>query len=79
MSVLEIQQMPRHEKLRLMEELWTDLSREDADLDSPAWHGEVLRETAGRLVAGMETSLDWDHSRHRVKHKCAVDEPAQHI
>jgi hypothetical protein len=63
MSVLEIQQMPRHEKLRLMEELWTDLSREDADLDSPAWHGEVLRETAGRLDAGMETSLDWDQAK----------------
>ena len=33
MSVAEIQQMPRQEKLRLMEILWTELSREDSELD----------------------------------------------
>lgn len=32
MSTLEIQSLPRAEKLRLMEVLWADLSREDAEI-----------------------------------------------
>jgi len=39
MSALEIQQMPRQEKVKLMEALWMDLSRDEAELESPAWHG----------------------------------------
>ena len=67
MSVLEIQQLPRPEKLRLMEALWADLSREDIEMESPAWHGEVLRETAGRLAAGTETLLDWDQAKAKLR------------
>ena len=42
MSASEIQQLPRLEKLRLMETLWDDLSRDDAQLESPAWHETAL-------------------------------------
>ena len=46
MSALEIQQLPRQEKLKLMEMLWAELSREEAELESPTWHADALRETA---------------------------------
>lgn len=37
------------EKLRLMEALWSDLSKHSDDLDLPAWHGASV---AGDRAAG---------------------------
>ena len=51
MTVLEqAMGLPRSEKLRLMEALWTDLSLVEEGLDSPGWHGAALRETEARVV-----------------------------
>jgi hypothetical protein len=67
MSALEIQQMPRQEKLKLMEALWTDLSRDETELESPAWHAEALRETADRVARGKEKSLDWEQAKAKLR------------
>jgi len=45
---LPIQRMSREDKLRAMEALWEDLSRDDVEINSPAWHAEALRETEVR-------------------------------
>jgi hypothetical protein len=67
MSPLEIQRMPRREKLKLMETLWADLSRDDAEFESPAWHAGALRETSERRVRGKETLLDWDQAKTKLR------------
>ena len=67
MSALEIQQMPRQEKLKLMEALWTDLSRDEAELESPAWHGDALRETADRVARGEEKLLIWKQAKAKLR------------
>lgn len=43
--VLPLEKMSRDEKLRLMETIWADLSRDEEQFDSPAWHEQALRET----------------------------------
>jgi hypothetical protein len=67
MSALEIQQMPRSEKLKLMEILWADLSRDEAELESPAWHADALRETAERVARGEEKVLDWEQAKAELR------------
>ena len=67
MSALEIQQMPRHEKLRLMEALWADLSRNEMELESPAWHANALRETSARVARGEEKILDWEQAKANLR------------
>ena len=59
MSNLAIQQMSWEEKLRAMEELWESLSKDEARLESPDWHGDSLRETEQRYDAGQEQPIDW--------------------
>ena len=63
MSALEIQQVPRSEKLKLMETLWADLSRDEAEVESLAWHADALRETAERVARGEEEILDWEQTK----------------
>ena len=67
MSTLEIQKLPRREKLKLMETLWADLSRDDAEFESPAWHAEALHETSERRARGKETLLDWNQAKTKFR------------
>ena len=67
MSALEIQRMPRQEKLRLMEALWADLSRDDMELESPAWHADALRETSARVAGGKEKIWDWERAKAKLR------------
>jgi hypothetical protein len=66
-SAIEIQQMPRLEKLRLMEALWADLSRDEAEVESPAWHADALRETSERVARGEEKILDWEQAKTELR------------
>lgn len=67
MSALEIQRMPRQEKLKLMEALWADLSQDETQLESPAWHANALHETSERRAHGEETLLDWDQAKAKLR------------
>ena len=69
MSALELQQMPRQEKLRLMELLWAELSRDDADFESPPWHADALRETSERRARGEETVMDWEEAKAKLRRR----------
>ena len=67
MSIAEIQRLPKVEQLKLMEALWTELSRSEQEFDSPSWHGDALRETAERLASGKEQVLDWSEAKTRLR------------
>ncbi|MDB6123539.1 MAG: acyl-protein synthetase [Pedosphaera sp.] len=62
--------MSTTEKLRLMETLWSDLSRNEAELPSPAWHEQILREREEKFKTGEEKPIDWEtikvHFRDRT-------------
>ena len=62
----QIARLSREEKIQLMEVIWADLSRSDADIESPAWHGERLKETENRLLAGEERVLDWEDAKREL-------------
>jgi hypothetical protein len=67
MTVESLRQMPRSEKLKLMETLWEELSRPDDEFESPAWHGEELAATERRLAEGKEQVLEWDAAKQALR------------
>ncbi len=68
---LPISKMSRREKLIAMETLWADLSKDDASIESPAWHGEALRETESLIKAGKAKFLDLDDAKAALRRKIA--------
>ena len=60
-------QLPRIEKIRLMESLWTALSQQGEEIDSPQWHEVVLRQTEQRVAVGKEEAVDWDDAKRRIR------------
>ena len=68
---LLLKKMSRIEKLRAMEALWTDLSRDEGSFDSPAWHEQELR-TAERLVKTRKAQFgSWEDAKKRIRRKAA--------
>lgn len=66
-SVLPLDRMTTAEKLRAMEALWADLSRNADAFDSPAWHGDVLREREKRVEEGKESYIDWETAKKELR------------
>ena len=52
-----------------MEALWEDLSKDEAEVESPAWHDEVLRETEARVAAGQEQIADWTSAKRELRNR----------
>ena len=66
---LPLEHMTVAEKLRVMEVLWADLSRDEASLPSPAWHEEILEQREARLKSGEETAMDWETAKQELRER----------
>ncbi len=69
MSIESLRDLPRGEKLKLMEALWDELSRPDEEFESPAWHARELAATERRLAEGREQVMDWDAAKVSLRAK----------
>lgn len=65
----QVEQMSRTEKLQVMEAIWTALSASDADMESPAWHADALRETEQRFSRGEERIADWESAKRDLRNR----------
>ncbi len=68
-ATLPLDRMTVAEKLRAMEALWADLSRNEAQFGSPAWHGDMLHDRAARVKSGKESFTDWETAKKRLRDK----------
>ena len=66
---LPISRLSLAQKLDLMETLWADLTRDETNLESPAWHGTILEDREKALKAGKVTVSDWEQAKKRIKKK----------
>ena len=66
-STMQIEIMSRAEKLQAMESLWEDLSRTDAEVESPLWHRDVLKETEARVAAWQERIADRETAKRELR------------
>lgn len=68
-ATLPLDKMTIAEKLRAMEMLWADLSRNEAELESPAWHEDVLRDREAKIKSGKESFMGWETAKKQLRDK----------
>ena len=66
-AILDVKAMPKTDKLRLLEALWSDLSSDDASIPSPGWHQSALREAEQLHADGKEEFSDWSEAKLRIR------------
>ena len=66
---LPISEMTLPEKLRAMEALWEDLSRNADAFESPGWHEEVLKERQQVAESGQAQFTDWTQAKREIRQR----------
>ena len=64
---LILEKMTLEEKLKLLEELWSDLLSHEDEVPSPQWHKDILEKREEKVKKGQETMLDWNDAKERVR------------
>lgn len=67
MSFAEIESMTIQEQLDTMEKIWSVLSKNQAQIDSPEWHGEILAQRDRLIDSGDEICIDWDTAKKQLR------------
>jgi hypothetical protein len=66
-NTFEIGHLSKEDKLRVMEAIWEDLSKEGEEVESPKWHQETLQDTEQRLNLGEEKTVDWQTAKKELR------------
>ncbi len=66
-AIREIKNLSKEEKLRVMEAIWEDLSREDEGIESPQWHDKALQETERKFSSGEDEMVDWQTAKKQLR------------
>jgi len=63
MDTRKIKKMSRVERLKTMEALWDSLVEEDAEIESPDWHRDILEERKRRIESGKAEFISLEKLR----------------
>ena len=66
-TTVDLEAMSTADKLRLMEDIWQDLSARKQDIASPDWHGDVLAERVRLTESGEEQFISWDAAKKQLR------------
>ena len=66
-NTFEIGHLSKEDKLKIMQAIWEDLSKDDEEIESPGWHQDVLLDTERRLHLGEEEAVDWDTAKKELR------------
>jgi hypothetical protein len=61
--------LSRLEKVRMINDLWDDLTHDTEYVQSPGWHEQALEETRQQLANGEIDSVDWNEAKQILRNK----------
>ncbi|MHC1728156.1 MAG: addiction module protein [Syntrophobacteraceae bacterium] len=63
MNTMEIKKMSRIERLQAMEALWDSLLDEEAEIESPEWHRDIIEERKRKIETGEAEFISLERLR----------------
>jgi len=63
----EVLRLSKAERLQAMEWLWASLAKEQQDIESPEWHGEVLAARKAKVNSGAAKFLSVAELKKRLR------------
>ena len=64
---LPLDTMTVNDKIQTMESIWLSFVQDPAEMESPAWHGDVLTARETRASNGSSRYSDWNDAKHRIR------------
>ena len=66
---LPLKKMTVSDKLRALEDIWTDLQRTPEEIPSPSWHADVLHARQRRIREGKSKFKDWTDAKRDIRER----------
>ncbi len=66
MTTLELKKMLAKDKIILMEEIWDSLLHDDDEIESPAWHEDILKERMRTIKDGSAEYISIDKLKSKT-------------
>jgi hypothetical protein len=66
-TAIQLSKMSRAQKLKVMEDIWADLTHEETKFKSPSWHAAALLETEEGIQAGKVKFTDWERVKRNLR------------
>ena len=63
----EVQNLPKLQKISLMEQLWSEISQDAHLIEIPDWHIKELELTEKRIKEGKEHFIDWELAKEAIR------------
>jgi len=67
-----ISELSLTQKLGLLESVWSELSKEDKNLNSPDWHKNILKEREISLESNQAKFSNWNDAKERIKRNVSI-------
>ena len=71
-TTVDIEQMSVTEKIRLMELLWRDISKEPENVEVPDWHQKVLEERERAVENGETHFIDFEEAVADIRRRAEI-------
>ena len=66
-GLAELEKLPLHEKLIIMETLWESIAPLEDQLEVPQWHKDLLDEREKLVREGKAKFVDWETAKQEIK------------
>ena len=71
-TTIDIEKMSATEKLRLMELLWRDISKEPDNVEVPDWHIKILEEREQAVAKGETEFIDFEEAVADIRRRAEI-------
>ena len=71
-TTIDLDQMTVTEKIRLMELLWRDISKEPENVEVPDWHRKILEERDRALANGETEFVDFEDAVAEIRRRAEI-------
>ena len=68
-TIPAIEEMTASQRVELMEALWKAMSRRPEEIESPAWHGEILKQREEALKNGTDHFISLEEAEAYIREK----------
>ncbi|MDZ4816703.1 MAG: addiction module protein [Verrucomicrobiota bacterium] len=65
--ISELQKLPLHERLQLVEDLWDSIALDDSNLSVPQWQKDELDRRAREFEAKPDSGIPWETAKDIIR------------
>jgi len=65
--IKDLEKLPLHERLQLVEDLWDSIARDDSDIPVPQWQIDEVKRRAELFDKHPDSGVPWEEAKEMIR------------